>query len=145
MKPATYAEWHEIPQSEIPAPYTAFLQTYKKQGNFTKPCSEPLPKEEVLRLAWLGEQAAITWCKFTHWLPLDFSPESDSVRAPQEPRRVGDVDLREARRRHAIALCCSGLGIYAAKQVSWMYCVSVLRFVPPFLFFPAPRKEIVLS
>eukprot|EP00435_Cladocopium_sp_Y103_P008320 s4092_g2.t1 len=71
--------------SDIDAEYTEFLETYKQAKNNTRPCKQPLEKEEVLKLAWAGELGAITWSKFCHWLPLDFVPGVGAA-APQAPK-----------------------------------------------------------
>jgi len=63
-----------------------------------------LSKEEVVALAWTGEQAAIMWSKFCHWLPLDFG---GGAAPPEAQPEEAQFDLQEARRRHAIALICS--------------------------------------
>ena len=81
------------------------------------PCRQPLSKEEVVALAWTGEQAAIMWSKFCHWLPLDFVA---AVAPPEAQPEEAQFDLQEARRRHAIALACKRCG-HECCTGGWLY------------------------
>ena len=100
---------------EIDAEYTDFFGDVQKAKNNTRPCKRPLDKEEVLKLAWASELGAITWSKFCHWLPLDFV-RGVGAAPPQVEEAAGPLDLREARRGHAIALACCGVGMTAARE-----------------------------
>jgi len=122
VKVSTYLERHGLAKPDISPGYTELLDEYKKQKNNTRPCRQPLSKEEVVALAWTGEQAAIMWSKFCHWLPLDFVA---AVAPPEAQPEEAQFDLQEARRRHAIALACNGVGMSAAREAGCI-CAIVL-------------------
>lgn len=124
MKPATFAARHQISEKDIEPRARDFLNQNKKEGNKTRPCSHPISKDETLKLAWKGESAAMTRGKFTGWLPLDF--DAGATLQKLEPDVSSSFDLKEARRRHAVALCCR-FGLSTAKQAGHCeYCICLL-------------------
>ena len=123
VKFSTYLQRHGLAKPDIAPGYTELLDEYKQQKNNTRPCKQPLSKEEVVALAWAGEQAAITWCKFCHWLPLNFV--AAVAPPPEAPPQEAQFDLQEARRRHAIALACNGVGMSAAREAGCI-CFTAL-------------------
>ena len=129
LKHAEYVKWHSLgSRAEIPDEMEKFLKQYKMQGNCTSPCPHHLSQEEVLRLAECGERCATVWAQFARWLPLGWKPgASKPAVAP------GQVDLREAQKKHVIALVCSSMSFACASSDTWkqFFGYAARHYVPP--------------
>lgn len=123
IKAKTYAELRNISEKEILKDVCEFLEAYRKQRNNTKPCRQPVSREEVERLAWQGESGAISWCKFAGILPMDFSPKETQQPGPAE-QQPSEFDKNEAARRRLIAVCCSAMGHLTSRRVPVLVSVE---------------------
>ena len=121
IKAKNYMRLHGLEnQEQIPVPFRQFLQKYAKLGNNTAACPHRLEKEQLLEYAAMGETAAVQWCQFSHWLPLDYRAGSvEPAAAPEE------FNQAEAERRHVIAIVASGLSCSAGANEPWKHFFSM--------------------
>jgi hypothetical protein len=106
--------WHQAHGPDMPEQVAFLIAEYRKNGQRTAPCTDPVGKDTAMAMAAAGDAAAIRWCRFNQW--IDFGP---GVARQQLPAPLRPWDPVAAQEQHVVAALCSAMSFRGLSSPEW--------------------------